>query len=144
MKTLYLYRLQSTQEGTFGILANNGMFWNSLELPDRDNKPNLSCIPTGEYHVKLRYSPHFKKKLYHIQEVSKRSFILIHGANFAGDAKLGWQTHLQGCITLGKAIGRAKNKHGKMQRCVFRSRQAIREMNKLTKNEPFKLIISNI
>ena len=144
MKKIHLYRLRSTAQGTFGIMAYEGLYWHSLELPDRNNKPNISCIPVGEYLVSLRHSPHFKKDLYHVKHVTGRTFILIHGANLAGDTSKGWQTHLQGCITLGKSVGRTKNNKNNLQRCVFRSRQAIRELTELTDKEDFILIIKNI
>jgi len=144
MLNLYLYRLESTDEGTFGIITHQGKWWYALELPYRNNKPNISCIPTGEYKVSLRFSPHFKKKLYHIKNVPHRSFILFHGANFAGDVTKSYQTHLQGCITLGKRVGKSKNKYGIMQKCVLSSRQAIAEFQDYLNNEPFKLRIKDI
>ena len=144
MKTLNLYRLESTDQGTFGIITHSGRWWYTLELPNRDNKPNISCIPTGEYDVSLRFSPHFKRNLYHVKKVPKRSFILIHGANFAGDKSKGFQTHLQGCITLGKKIGKSKNKYGIMQQCVFSSQQAIMEFTDYLDNEPFKITIKDL
>lgn len=143
MKTLHLYRFKSSDQGTFGILAVDGHWWHSLELPDRHNKPNISCIPKGEYQVSERYSPHFRRKLYHVENVPNRSYILIHPANFAGDTEKGWQTHLQGCITLGKRVGRAINKFGKRQKCVFLSRQAITEMMDYLNDRPFILKIED-
>ena len=144
MKKLFLYRLESSDEGTFGILLLNGVYWHSLELPDRDNKPNISRIPKGEYEVSLRYSPQFKRKLYQVKNVKDRTYILFHGANFAGDTKKGFQTHLQGCITLGKKVGRARNRFGVKQNCVFSSRKAIRELMTLLDNKTFKLEIKDI
>lgn len=144
MKTAYLYRLRSTDEGTPGIFACEGVFWHSLELPDRDNKPNISRIPSGSYEVKKRYSNHFKRETYWLQGTEPRTYILIHGANFAGDVSKGWQSHLQGCIALGKKTGRAKNRFGNMQKCVMSSRQAIREMMAYFDNKEFKLIIKDV
>jgi len=144
LRKAYLYRLRNTDEGTFGILAIDGKYWHSLELPNRDNKQNVSCIPVGDYKVSIRHSPHFGRDLYHVREVPHRGYILIHGANLAGDTSLGWQTHLKGCITLGKKIGRMKNKFGNSQRCVFSSRQAIMEMMDYLGNEEFKLEIKDI
>lgn len=144
MKTAILNRFNSTEQGTFGLLLLEGKYWHSLELPDRDNQPNISCIPNGEYIVQTRYSPSFKKRLYHVKHVPNRSFILIHGANFAGDKSKGWQSHLQGCITLGKKIGRAKNRYGHNQRCVFSSRMAIEEFMQELNGEDFKLIVQRI
>jgi len=144
MQTVNLYRFKSSDEGTLGVIASNGYWWYTLELPYRDNKPNISCIPTGSYNVDMRYSPHFKRDVYHIENVPNRSYILIHPANFAGDTSKGWQTHLQGCITLGKKIGKSKNKYGIMQRCVFNSNLAIMELKEYLDDQPFKLIIEEL
>lgn len=141
MKTAYLFRKPTSDQGTFGFLVADGKIWNSLELPDRDNKQNISCIPSGEYTCKIRYSPHFKRITFHLQDVKGRSYILIHSANFAGDKEKGWQSHLNGCIALGKSSGRAKNKFGNFQMAVFNSRTAIREFMNTMNNEEFKLII---
>lgn len=141
MKTAILNRFNSTEQGTFGLLLLEGKYWHSLELPDRDNQPNISCIPNGEYIVQTRYSPSFKKRLYHVKHVPNRSFILIHGANFAGDKSKGWQSHLQGCITLGKKRGTTINKFGKKQKCVFQSQIAINEFMAYLDNQDFTLHI---
>ncbi len=144
MKTAYIYRLESTDEGTPGIFACDGRFWHSLELPGRQNKPNISRIPAGEYVVQERYSNSFKRITYWVKDVKDRTWILIHGANFAGDESKGWQTHLQGCITLGKKVGRAKNRYGKKQKCVFSSRMAIREMIDYMNHEEFTLVVLDV
>lgn len=141
---MFLYRIKSTDEGTFGILAHEGNWWYSLELPDRENRRNISRIPSGSYDVSLRYSPHFKKKLYHVKRVPNRSFILIHGANFAGDTKKGWQTHLHGCIALGKQVVEFRNKYGKMQKGIGSSGLAVAEMTRYLEGEPFRLTIKDL
>jgi len=144
MTKVYLHRLNSTDQGTYGVLAMNGQWWYTLELPDKDNRPNVSRIPSGEYLVTRRYSPSFKKELYWVHAVPGRSFILLHGANFAGDIEKGWQSHLQGCITLGKKIGKFTNKFGVLQKCVMSSQQAIREFESYLNKESFKLVIRDI
>lgn len=144
MKTVYLYRQSTDDEGTFGLLCVDGLFWFSLELPDRENKSNISRIPFGEYQAKLRYSPSFKKTYYCLQNVKDRSYILIHGANFAGDTKEGFQTHLQGCIALGKRTAVANNKYKKPQKCITNSQQALREFMDHMNKEEFKIIIGEI
>ena len=125
--TATLTRNEYTNQGTFGVLNINDKSFFSLELPWRENKPNISCIPIGQYKASLRYSPHFKKNLYWLQKVKSRTFILIHGATFAGDETFGYQTHLQGCMSIGKSIGTALNKHKQRQRCIFGSQQALSE-----------------
>lgn len=144
MKIAILVRTPDTDEGTFGYLAVDGLYWRSLELPNRDNKPNISRVPSGEYICKIRYSPRFKKNLYCLQDVKGRSYILTHGANFAGDIHKGWQSHLNGCIALGKSTGRFKNKFGNVQKCVYSSQIALREFMQHMNNEDFKLIIQEV
>ena len=65
----------------------------TLEEPWKNNKSFVSCIPTGKYKVKLGYSPHFKRDLYHVQGVPDRQYILIHPGNSDKDTL--------GCILLG-------------------------------------------
>ncbi len=141
---VHIYREKSTDQGTFGYMVAGDLWWHTLELPWRDNRQNISCIPTGEYEVVRRYSPHFAKELYWIRNVHKRSWILIHAANFAGDTELGWQSHLQGCIAIGGAVGSAINRYGERQRCIFRSANALFEMETQFEREPFKLIIEEL
>ena len=67
----------------------------TLELPNKDNKPNISCIPIGVYTVIKRYSAKFKHH-FHILDVEGRTWILIHPANSVSD--------LKGCIGVGSDI----------------------------------------
>ena len=61
-----------------------------IELPWRENKRNISCIPEGRYEVVPRFSPKFKNHL-HVLGVYGRSLILIHPANDA-------LRELEGCL----------------------------------------------
>ena len=143
MQEVFLFRNPSTEQGTFGYIYANFKYWYTLELPNKDNKPNISCIPIGEYIVKIRKSPRFGYT-YHVKNVKDRTFILIHSANFAGDTSKGYQSHLAGCIAIGKNIAVANNKFKNKQKCIVNSRVAIREfMDELDKDE-FKLIIKDI
>ena len=144
MKTATLYRQESEDDGTSGFMTFRGGWWNSLELPDRDNKRGISCIPKGEYICKLRYSPHFKRETYHLQNVKDRTYILIHSANFAGDVEKGYQSHLNGCIALGKGRGRINNKFKNVQKAVLTSKAAVREFMEMMNNEEFKLKIEDL
>jgi hypothetical protein len=141
VKHVYLYRETSTDEGTFGYLVYQGLWWYSLELPNRDNKRSISCIPPGEYICVYRYSPHFGRITFHLTDVEGRTYILIHGANFAGDVHKGYQSHLNGCIALGKGRGKIKNKFGKYQKAIFTSRFAVTEFMETIEDEEFKLTI---
>ena len=143
MKTAYLLRGKSTDEGTFGYMLSLQGIWNSLELPDRDNQKNISSIPNGEYICVIRHSPRFGIT-FHVTNVEGRTYILLHSANFAGDTQKGYQSHLNGCISLGKSRGAFKNKHGDFQKAILTSRTAVREFMESMENEDFKLIIKDL
>lgn len=90
--------------GTNGKISYQGQFiCESIELPWRNNKRNISCIPEGRYLlVKRRHAKHGLQLALSI--VPNREAILIHPANFA-------LRELQGCIapvskTTGEGIGR--------------------------------------
>lgn len=138
-----LKRFETSTHGTFGLLTIDDFKCFTLELPDYNNQPSISCIPQGEYEVSLRYSPSFKKTLYNVKNVPKRSFILIHGANFAGDKKKRLQSHLEGCIALGYKKGSTLNKFGVQQKCIFNSQQALNDFMQLLNNQDFTLRIEN-
>mgnify|MGYP003666945932 CR=1 FL=1 len=64
---------------------------------NKDNQRSISCIPTGEYKVRLRYPRESATREYlHllVQEVKDRSFILFHRGNSAKDTR--------GCILVGQ------------------------------------------
>lgn len=67
----------------------------TLELPWNENKRNISCIPTGEYKVKIRESEKYGLH-YQVENVMMRDYILIHPANY--------YKQLRGCIAVGKAF----------------------------------------
>lgn len=78
-------------EGTNGKLICEGKLISlTIELPWKQNKKKVSCVPEGKYTLTKRYS---KKYGWHLQliDVTDRSLILIHPANNAGK-------ELQGCI----------------------------------------------
>jgi hypothetical protein len=78
-------------EGTNGSLVHSGMLICScIELPWRENRHGVSCIPEGTYVLVKRYSPHFQWH-FEVKDVPGRDLILIHPAN---DASL----ELKGCI----------------------------------------------
>ena len=78
-------------EGTNGSLLHSGMLICScIELPWRENRHQVSCIPEGTYVLVKRYSPHFQWH-FEVMDVPGRDLILIHPAN---DAAL----ELKGCI----------------------------------------------
>lgn len=66
----------------------------TLELPDKGNKPRVSCIPKGVYMVEKGLSPSMGK-CFKILNVPNRKFILIHSGNF--------YTQILGCCLVGSA-----------------------------------------
>ncbi len=77
--------------GTNGILTlDHFTVCYTIELPWRNNRRGLSCIPGGRYGLEARYSPRFKDHL-QVENVPGRTLILIHPANDA-------LSQLKGCI----------------------------------------------
>ena len=96
---LLILRDTFTSESTLGELFINGeRFCDTLELPYRDNQRSVSCIPIGEYKVRMRYPRESATREYlHllIQEVKDRQFILFHRGNSAKDTR--------GCVLVGQS-----------------------------------------
>jgi len=135
-----LERLESSDEGTFGILRYyDGEYLHYFyagELPWRDNAPNVSCIPKGVYTVMWTRSPRFKRCMYLVAKVAKRSGIRAHAANFMGDDTKGFRKQLHGCIALGEKLGWLGG-----QKAILVSRPAMRRFENILKGEPFELEI---
>ena len=95
---LLILRDTFTEESTIGELFLNGeRFGDTLELPFRDNQRSVSCIPTGEYKVRLRLPRESATRNYiHllVQDVPSRDYILFHRGNSAKDTR--------GCILVGQ------------------------------------------
>ena len=102
-----LQRLSFGDDGAQGTLAFPllGKSWCSLELPWRDNHPQLSCIPEGNFLCTPYQSPKHGP-VYLINDVPGRSLAEIHIANWAGDTTLGLHSDLLGCCALGKNFGK--------------------------------------
>ena len=78
-------------EGTNGFLSLNGKeICKTIELPWRNNKARVSCIPEGKYKIRKRFSAKFKWHL-ELINVKNRKYILLHPANNA-------LKELNGCI----------------------------------------------
>jgi hypothetical protein len=142
MKDVYLFRTTTSDHGTEGMLVTEGFFCKTLELPWRNNKKGMSCIPAGEYIVKIRQSPKYGS-IYWVTKVPDRTWILIHPGNVAGDitkinpnTETNFKSHVNGCILLGK-------KHGFLwgQRAVLISKPTVRDFRNFMNDETFKLKI---
>jgi len=97
MINLLLIRDTFSKVSTLGELFLNGeRMCDTLENPWVDNQRNISCIPEGEYPVRLRYPRESGTRDYlHllVQEVPNRDFILVHRGNFPSQT--------QGCLLVG-------------------------------------------
>ena len=98
MVNLLLIRDTFTENSTIGELFINGeRFCDTLENPWLDNQRNISCIPEGEYPVRLRLARESATREYlHllVQDVPNRDYILFHRGNFPKDTS--------GCILVGQ------------------------------------------
>ena len=130
-----LFRLKRSDQGTEGMLVTGDFNCRTLELPWRNNQPQISCIPAGEYNVEIRISPKYGR-IYWVRHVPKRTYILIHSGNYAGDKSKGFKTHVMGCILLGKQSGFLGG-----QVAVLNSRVAVRQFMEHMDYEPFTLKI---
>ena len=97
MINLLLIRDTFSKVSTLGELFLNGeRMCDTLENPWIDNQRNISCIPEGEYPVRLRYPRESGTRDYlHllVQDVPNRDFILVHRGNFPSQT--------QGCLLVG-------------------------------------------
>jgi len=94
---LLIIRDTFTDNSTLGELFLNGeRMCDTLENPWVNNKKNISCIPKGEYKVRLRYPRESATRDYlHllVEDVENRSYILFHIGNTPKDTR--------GCILVG-------------------------------------------
>ena len=108
------------KEGTNGTLFCSDKFLcHTIELPWKNNKRTISCIPEGVYQIEPRFSKRFQHHLI-LKNVKGRSFILFHPANDA-------IRDLQGCIapvTHLSGIGRGVYSRNAMQKLLSLSYQA--------------------
>jgi len=102
----------------------------TIELPDKNNEPKVSCIPSGSYDCRWSYSPSFKIYTYEILNVPNRSGIRIHAANYS--------RQLKGCIALGTANADI-DKDGTID--VTNSKATIAQFEKLMNGKTLKLTI---
>lgn len=139
MKVFTLYRIISRPDGTFGVFCDtdvNGLlpFCVSVERPWENNKPNSSCIPTGEYTC-VRGTHNLDGhalETFEITNVPGRTGILIHRGNFYTDSL--------GCVILGERWQPINGINA-----VQMSGEAFAEfLLKVANETQFKLIIQNI
>ena len=130
---LLIIRDTFTENSTIGELFINGeRFCDTLENPYINNERNISCIPAGQYKVRLRLPRESATRDYlHllVQDVPNRDYILFHIGNTAKDTS--------GCILVGQ---------GSEQDVVYNSQLAMDLVIKEILNlggENINLIIKN-
>jgi hypothetical protein len=131
-------RYDSNGERTLGRVFFDGVpRLVSYELPWKDNKNNVSCIPTGTYKCTRHVSEAYPEKslAYLVNSVPNRQGVLIHVGNNFKDSK--------GCILLGCAIG-ALQIDGKYVDSVLSSKNAIAELHEFVKGKEFTLEVVNV
>lgn len=134
-----IIREPSTDQGTFGVLrAADGFQCVSLELPDRDNQTNISRIPAGRYTCTPYASRRFGR-VYLVEGVQGRAYILFHTGNLAGDVAKGFRTNSHGCILLGKFKGKLSG-----QSAVMVSRPVVRSFLNVVGDKDFILEIKEV
>lgn len=133
-----LLRFVSSDQGTFSsLLLDAKHFCYFAELPWRENRQKLSCIPAGTYQCSLVDSPRFGR-VYEIKSVPGRTHILIHAGNYAGDQKLGFKTDSLGCPLPGTAYGELGG-----QQAVTASRYSLKQLMDELAGEDFLLTIKD-
>lgn len=103
--------------------------YDSLELPDKSNQRNVSCIPEGIYQAIKHQSPKHGDSLW-IQNVPNRSEILIHKGNY--------YTDILGCILIGDDLADI-NRDGIMD--VTNSRNSVIELISLIEKDEIEIEI---
>lgn len=140
-----LTRTSTANTGTLGTLTSStGFSCKVIELPWKQNKNGVSCIPPkpSGYKCKLRSSNAWPNT-YWVSDVSGRVAILIHNGNWAGDEASGYKTNTQGCILLGSAHGTGSPK-GKPQSMCTDSNSTLAAFKKHLQGKPFTLkVIDN-
>lgn len=100
MKTINIRRIKS-DECTIGFGEFCGFNFVTLELPWRDNRPNVSCIYPGLYKAKKYFSPSLNREVILLEDRAGRTWIEIHNGNFTYQIK--------GCILVGEFVGFVNN-----------------------------------
>ena len=128
-KTIIIERLSDNGTQTEGRMFLGTDLVRTLELPWKENRRRVSCIPKGEYNVIPHNSPKFGKCFW-VQDVANRSEILIHVGNY--------YKQILGCILVGMQ-SKDINNDGQMD--VAYSKKAMQKLIKYTDFQPFKLVI---
>ena len=80
---------------TIGVFKLGNFECYTLELPDKDNQTNISCIPEGTYKCERIVSPSLGD-CYNVADVEGRTYIRMHQGNYLREIK--------GCILVGEKL----------------------------------------
>lgn len=94
MNKLIMHRIYQN-DCTVGVLNYGDFRCLTLELPNLNNAPNISCIPAGTYHCEKVVSGKFGVCVA-VTNVYRRTFIRIHQGNYT--------RQIEGCILVGDSI----------------------------------------
>lgn len=135
-----LTRMKTGDDGTKGFLRTPTQIFDSIELPWRDNKSQVSCHADGTYVFNFVKTPKHPTGVYMMRD-SVRPDTEIHAGNYAGDVSLGYRSDVLGCILLGEGtdiwpVGTLK------QAVVTGSRDAIQKFQTEMNGEDMTLTIS--
>ncbi len=147
MRSAILTRLQTGDEGTFGLLkTDDGAVFATGELPWRDNQSGRSCVIAKKRVARRRESPKHGM-CYHLDDTDGRTDVEIHAGNLCGDVDKGYGADVLGCLLPGKDVALFKadsihpGKPPRDQRGVTSSGQALAELNEHFNGEDFELDI---
>jgi len=130
---LEIYRLEDNFEyGVFGVLLiNSEIFCVTLEPHDFANKPNISCIPSGQYECERIVSPKVGAT-YEICNIPDRDDVLFHAGNVIKDT--------EGCVILAEKFGKLRG-----DRAVLNSGKTfLNFLNVMLPYKQFKLRIKEV
>jgi hypothetical protein len=124
--------------GTLTVTDETGIIFTckTLELPDKDNASQVSCIPEGIYDCVYTKSKSFSESqhkdvfTYELKNVPKRAGIRIHSANFF--------SQLRGCLALGDSH-KDINNDGQLD--VVHSGQTMRNFEEVMEYKDFEIEI---
>lgn len=143
-----IVHVEQDNDGTFGVFVlDNNAFCVTLERPDVNNAPKISCIPNGVYTCERVKSPLVLRlttaahkgnsslsiwdNTFEIKNIPNRSRVLFHSGNVVGDT--------EGCILLAQYFGKLKG-----NRAVLNSGVTFEGFMQYTKNiNSFSLKIFN-
>ena len=131
MKKLKLITFSNNVCTTGKLYHEKDMVCYTMELPWLKNAKNISCIPAGEYMVKMTNSPKYGP-CYKIRNVTGRTDILIHKGNTTLDT--------EGCILPASTIGVLNDMKG-THIAGLSSKNAYVKLMSLLGGESFTLII---